>query len=163
VITTVAYADLAMAIAEWVYENLRTEGLIGSEGAAPADQVIVDNACESGPQIATGVLARLGLLEGLDGQNRRYYFTEPPNRFRQAIEERRQQGSDYEILVLAAICLVQRDPIAHDLRILLMRLGILHPLDPSGELRWHPDKAHYDLLYEHWPDLMDDAAPRKES
>lgn len=152
----ISYIELALAIAEWVHQNLRAEGPADVNAAGTADGKIVDNGCESGAQIATAVLAALGLLEPLDDIDRRYRFIEPPERFRQVIADHQEQGLDHDILMLAAICLLQSDPAAKDLNVLLTQAGVLHPADASGELRWRPEKAHYDSLYGRWPELVGD-------
>lgn len=79
------YEELAAAIAHCLYERmLLPEPCIRSDGAT-VERMMVDNECSSGRQIPTGVLNRLGILQPLDGQQRRNEFSVPPEKFRERI------------------------------------------------------------------------------
>lgn len=149
------YIALAEAIARCVHADLSTE----VDSHEPEDgrrvRVIVDNACESGMQIATGVLSRLNILVPLDPLGRRHAFTCDPNGFRDTIARHEADGCTYDTLVLAAICLLENHHRASGIVPILTRLGIVEPHDDGSGFAWTIAKQRYDTLYADWPRLID--------
>ncbi|MBN9671981.1 hypothetical protein [Roseibium aggregatum] len=167
----VPYEEIALALANHIHDNWYCEEPL-SAGQPPVK--MLDCASESALQRAAIILAGLKLMEPIGESGSRYVFSCPAEEFEAVIARNKDQGCDYDSLVVAVIQLCEHAAFKKELLDCLVRLelctyssshfdpGRMPPPGvppevlnmvrqlPRFEIVWAEKKKYYDDLAQDW-------------
>lgn len=165
------YIELAKALALQIHRHLyKLERRINLPSV-----MIFDDVCMSNFQIPAGVLTKLGILRPFEGSFRHHEFTCEPENFEITIKNNIETGCDYDVLILALICIVDHSMDDNaDIFSLLVKLGVCEAeyeyvqkgvgnykvFNRDGtkamkpRIKWTEKKKHYDEIGRNWTVLI---------